>query len=64
MLNLLFSGQVALFLLIVIALVISLSFHEFGHAAIAKLFGDDISARSARPMVRTCLAHRLQLYSR
>lgn len=48
MLNLLLDGQVALFFLIVIALVISLSFHEFGHAAIAKLFGDDTAERMGR----------------
>jgi len=48
MLNLLLGGQVALFTLIVIALVISLSFHEFGHAAMAKAFGDDTAARMGR----------------
>jgi Zn-dependent protease len=48
MLNLLFSGQIALFVLIVTALVISLSFHEFGHAATAKLYGDDTAERMGR----------------
>jgi Zn-dependent protease len=48
MLNLLLGGQVALFTLIVIALVISLSFHEFGHAAMAKAFGDDTAERMGR----------------
>ena len=46
-----FSGdpsQMALGLLIVLALVISLSFHEFGHAATAKLFGDDTAQRMGR----------------
>ena len=48
MLNLLLGGQIALFTLIVIALVISLSFHEFGHAAVARLFGDDTAQRMGR----------------
>jgi Zn-dependent protease len=48
MLNLLFSGQYALFGLIVIALVISLTVHEFGHAAVAYLFGDDTAKRAGR----------------
>jgi len=48
MLNLLLGGQIALFTLIVIALVISLSFHEFGHAAVAKLYGDDTAERMGR----------------
>jgi len=48
MLNLLFQGQIALFLLIVIALVVSLTFHEFGHALVALLFGDDTAQRAGR----------------
>jgi Zn-dependent protease len=48
MLNLLFQGQVALFLLIVVSLVISLTFHEFGHALVAKWFGDDTAQRAGR----------------
>ncbi|HEX7927887.1 MAG TPA: site-2 protease family protein [bacterium] len=48
MLNLLFSGQYALFGLIVIALIISLTVHEFGHAAVAYLFGDDTAQRAGR----------------
>ena len=56
MINLLFNGQVALFFLIVIALVISLSFHEFGHAATAKLFGDDTAERMGR-LTLNPLAH-------
>jgi Zn-dependent protease len=48
MLNLLFQGQIALFLLIVIALVLSLTFHEFGHALVAKLFGDDTAQQAGR----------------
>ena len=41
MLSLLMQGQFAVFLLLLIALVLSLSFHEFGHALVAKWFGDD-----------------------
>ncbi len=37
-----------MFLLILIALVISLSFHEFGHAYVAKRFGDDTAERAGR----------------
>ena len=48
MLSLLFDGQFALFALIVAALVISLSFHEFGHAFVAKRFGDDTAQRAGR----------------
>lgn len=48
MIHLLFSGQYALFFLIVIALVISLTVHEFGHAAVAFLFGDDTARRAGR----------------
>lgn len=56
MIHLLFSGQYALFFLIVIALVISLSVHEFGHAAVAYLFGDDTARRAGR-MTLNPLAH-------
>jgi len=48
MLNLLLQGQIALFAVILIAIVISLSFHEFGHAATAKLFGDDTAQKAGR----------------
>ena len=46
----------ALGLLIVLALVISLSFHEFGHAFTAKLFGDDTAQRMGR-MTLNPIAH-------
>lgn len=55
MIDLLFSDP-PLFFLIVIALVISLSFHEFGHAATAKLFGDDTAQRMGR-LTLNPLAH-------
>ena len=48
MLQLISQGQWLLFLLITIALVISLTFHEFGHAASAKLFGDDTAQKLGR----------------
>jgi Zn-dependent protease len=48
MIQLILQGQVALFLLITIALVISLSFHEYGHALSAKLFGDDTAEKAGR----------------
>ncbi|MDH4224131.1 MAG: site-2 protease family protein [Deltaproteobacteria bacterium] len=48
MIQLLYNGQFALFFLIIIALVISLSFHEYGHALVAKLFGDDTAQRMGR----------------
>jgi len=44
----LFQGQIALFSLIIIALIISLTFHEFGHAFAAKRFGDDTAERLGR----------------
>lgn len=56
MIQLLHQGQYALFLLILIALVISLSFHEFGHAYVAKGFGDDTAERAGRLTVNP-LAH-------
>jgi len=56
MLALLYNQQYALFLLIVIALIISLTFHEFGHAASAKFFGDDTAQRMGRLNINP-LAH-------
>lgn len=46
--NLLLNGQVALFVMIMIAIILSLSFHEFGHALSAKLYGDDTAQRLGR----------------
>ncbi len=56
MITLLFNGQYALFILIIIALIISLTFHEFGHAASAKYFGDDTAQRLGRLNINP-LAH-------
>ncbi len=48
MISLLFQGQIVLFLVILFAIVLSLSFHEFGHAAMARLLGDDTAERMGR----------------
>jgi len=56
MIALLQSGQYAVFVLLLIALVVSLSFHEFGHAAVAKLHGDNTAQRAGRLTVNP-LAH-------
>ena len=48
MINLLFQGQYALFGIILIAIVISLTFHEYGHAATAWLFGDNTAKLQGR----------------
>ena len=56
MIHMLLEGHIALFLLILIALIISLTFHEFGHAAVAKLFGDDTAQRMGR-LTLNPLAH-------
>lgn len=56
MINLLQQQQYALFALIIIALVISLTFHEFGHAASARYFGDDTAQRLGRLNINP-LAH-------
>jgi Zn-dependent protease len=48
MLKLLMTGQFVLFTMILIAIVISLTFHEFGHAIIAKAYGDDTAQRAGR----------------
>lgn len=48
MLSLIANGHYTLFTLIIIALIISLTFHEYGHAAVAKIFGDDTAQRAGR----------------
>ena len=48
MLSLLMQGQINLFIMLLIAIVISLSFHEFGHAWTAKQFGDNTAERMGR----------------
>ena len=56
MIQLLYQGQNTLFVMILIALIISLSFHEFGHAWVAKRFGDDTAERAGRLTINP-LAH-------
>jgi Zn-dependent protease len=48
MIDLLSQGRFALFALILLALVLSLCLHEFGHALAAKLYGDDTAQRAGR----------------
>ena len=48
MIQLLMQGQISLFITILIAIIISLTFHEFGHAVTAKLYGDDTAQRAGR----------------
>lgn len=48
MLDLLSDGRFALFSMILVALVLSLCLHEFGHAFVAKLYGDDTAQRAGR----------------
>lgn len=48
MIGLVFQGEVLLFALLLLALIASLSFHEFGHALVAKLYGDDTAERAGR----------------
>jgi Zn-dependent protease len=48
MFNLLLQGRYLEFVLAIIAIIISLSFHEFGHAWTAKKFGDNTAERMGR----------------
>lgn len=48
MIRLLTDGQYLLFAILLITIVISLSFHEFGHAWSAKMYGDDTAERQGR----------------
>jgi len=48
MIDLLMQGQITLFVIILVAIIISLTFHEFGHAATAKLYGDDTAQKAGR----------------
>ena len=56
MLNLLLNGQVPLFAILLLAIVASLSLHEFGHAAMATALGDDTARRAGR-LTLNPLAH-------
>lgn len=48
MIQLLSQGQWALFAIIIVGLVISLSFHEYGHAVSALFYGDDTAKKQGR----------------
>jgi len=48
MIQLLFQGQVMLFVLILFALILSLTFHEYGHGIMAKYFGDRTAELAGR----------------
>jgi Zn-dependent protease len=48
MIQLLFQQQYLLFVLIAFALILSLTFHEFGHGKVASLIGDDTAKRAGR----------------
>ena len=50
------SGRYDIFILLIVALVLSLSFHEFGHAIVAKWQGDDTAQRAGRLTINP-LAH-------
>ena len=56
MIALLFQGQWEVFALLIIGIVISLSFHEFGHAWVAKLQGDRTAELAGRLTINP-LAH-------
>lgn len=48
MIVLLINGQVLTFAVLLVTIIISLSFHEFGHAWSAKYYGDDTAERLGR----------------
>ena len=48
MLQLLFAGQYLVFATILVAIIFSLTLHEFGHASCARLLGDDTAQRMGR----------------
>jgi len=48
MISLLMNGQVLTFLILLVTIVLSLAFHEFGHAWSAKKFGDTTAEKLGR----------------
>ena len=48
MIQLIFQQQYLAFVLILVALVFSLTFHEYGHGKMASLIGDDTAERAGR----------------
>jgi len=47
-LSLLFNGHGLLFAILLLAILLSLSLHEFGHASVATVLGDDTPGRAGR----------------
>ena len=56
MLQLLLNGQIRVFAVVLVAIVFSLTLHEFGHAVSARLLGDNTAERMGR-MTLNPLAH-------
>ena len=56
MVSLLLRGEVLLFCLLAVALIVSLTFHEYAHAAVAKLSGDRTAELAGR-LTLNPLAH-------
>ena len=56
MVSLLLQGQILLFALVTVALIVSLTFHEYAHAAVAKLSGDSTAELAGR-LTLNPLAH-------
>ena len=56
MIALIERGEVVLFAVLLVALILSLTFHEFGHAFVAKLHGDPTAQRAGR-LTLNPLAH-------
>ncbi len=56
MIQLLLQGQVIVFILILFSLILSLTFHEYGHGIMAKFFGDMTAQQQGR-LTLNPLAH-------
>ncbi|EDY86317.1 peptidase M50 [gamma proteobacterium HTCC5015] len=48
MLSLLTQGEYGIFILVLLAIILSLTLHEFGHAIVARALGDDTAERLGR----------------
>lgn len=48
MIHLLYDGYIGVFAMVLVALVMSLCLHEFGHACVAKLYGDNTAEKAGR----------------
>lgn len=56
MIQLLLQGQVMVFILILFSLILSLTFHEYGHGYVARLYGDRTAEQQGR-LTLNPLAH-------